>query len=363
MAKTIAPATLTVKNYIKKLCEENGRSVNETDLYNFIDENHLTDDEIESLYSLIEKYRIEVTNSEDFNNSEEPEVQEEDTAVYDDVNITDLNVVQLYYQDIKRYPLLTAEEELDLAKKIAQGDKAARELFINSNLRLVINTAKSYLNRGVDIADLIQEGNIGLLRAVEKYDYTSGYRFSTYATWWIRQRTVKYLREHSRSIKIPIHISTNSQKVKRVIEELCEKNGRDPTYEEIAEVMNIPEEKIEQLLNITKDIYSIDTPLGSGDKESTMGDYLEDENDSNQPEEAIIQSALSEEINKMLDTLTDREKNIMIMRYGLNNTPVKTLEDIGNELGITRERVRQIEKKVLRKLRHPSKSRYIKDFI
>lgn len=353
----------SIKNFVYNICEKSGKAINETDLYTYIDENRLNDDEIEGLYSLIEKYHVEVLSSDEFGSEDDLTAIDQEAEQYSDVNITDLNVVQLYYKDIARYPLLSASEELELAKKVAAGDKKARELFINSNLRLVINTAKKYLNRGVDIADLIQEGNIGLLRAVEKYDYTSGFRFSTYATWWIRQRTVKYLKEHSRSIKIPIHISTNSQKVKKVIEELCEKTGRDPTYEEIAEVMGIPEEKIEQLLNVTKDIYSIDTPLGNGDKESTMGDYLEDDNDNNKPEEAVVQSALVEEINKMLDTLTERERQIIIMRYGINNTPVRTLEDIGNELGITRERVRQIEKKVLRKLRHPSKSKFIKDFI
>ena len=376
------PNQQLIKNYIKKILEDKIPLIADIELYNFINEENFNNDEIEYLYSLMNENKIKIITEEDYNEDNklledddfkdfyDEEKQKSSLEYYDEyseaidkLSAADLNIIQLYYKDISKYPLLSQKEELELAILIQEGDKKAKEKFINSNLRLVINIAKAYINRGVDIADLIQEGNVGLLTAVEKYDYKSGFRFSTYATWWIRQRIVKYLKEHGKAIKVPIHISTNSQKIKKVIEELSKKNGRDPTYEEIAKETNIPEEKIMQLLNVVKDVYSIDMPLGTGDKESTISDYLEDESEENKPETLMLQEALKKEINNMLDTLTEREKQIMIMRYGLNNTPVQTLEYIGNELGITRERVRQIEKKALRKLRHPSKSKYIKDFI
>lgn len=392
-----------IKSFLNTICNEKGKVVTEAELYEFIDKNRLSDEDLEGLYSKIAKNKIEIIQSSEFDTyaektedelyAEEEYKRRQDDGKILETDFSEFNIIQMYYKDIAQYSLLNQEEEIYLAKQIREYDKVEKEylskkytnqltsveekeyesqlrvlkkdrdLFINSNLRLVINTAKRYLNHGVDLSDLIQEGNMGLLKAVEKYDVDSGFRFSTYATWWIRQRIVKYVRESARAIKIPMHISTINAQCKKAAEKLRAELDRDPTFGEIAEIVGIPEEKVAKYMDATKEIYSLDHTVANGDNETKLGDYIQDDKESHRPESSIENEALANEINNMLRGLNDREKQIIIMRYGLNGTPIRTLEYIGDTLGVTRERVRQIEKKVLRKLRHPSLSKYIVDFI
>ena len=268
--------------------------------------------------------------------------------------------VRMYLKDIGKYPLLTVEEEIDLAQRIADGDMKAKERMINSNLRLVVSIAKRYVGRGMLFLDLIQEGNMGLIKAVEKFDYTKGYKFSTYATWWIRQAITRAIADQARTIRIPVHMVETINKVIRVSRQLLQDLGHDPSAEEIAEEMDMPVEKVRDILKIAQEPVSLETPIGE-EEDSHLGDFIPDE-DAYDPFEAASFTLLREDIEELLNTLTPREKKVLELRFGLIDGRSRTLEEVGKEFSVTRERIRQIEAKALRKLRHPSRAKRVQGY-
>ena len=268
--------------------------------------------------------------------------------------------VRMYLKDIGKYPLLSVEEEIELAQRISDGDEEAKEKMINSNLRLVVSIAKRYVGRGMLFLDLIQEGNMGLIKAVEKFDYTKGYKFSTYATWWIRQAITRAIADQARTIRIPVHMVETINKVIRVSRQLLQELGHDPTAEEIAEEMDFPIEKVRDILKIAQEPVSLETPIGE-EEDSHLGDFIPDE-DAYDPFEAASFTLLREDIEQLLDTLTPREKKVLELRFGLIDGRTRTLEEVGKEFNVTRERIRQIEAKALRKLRHPSRAKRVQGY-
>lgn len=268
--------------------------------------------------------------------------------------------VKLYLKEIGGYPLLTIEEEIQLAKRIEDGDELAKRTLAESNLRLVVSIAKRYVGRGLSFLDLIQEGNLGLIKAVEKFDYNKGYKFSTYATWWIRQAITRSIADQSRTIRIPVHMSEVINKTYRVSRNLLQELGREPSEQELADAMNLPIEKVREILKISADPISLDTPIGEED-DSHLGDFIKDDTIIG-PEDAAAYAVLQDQIAKLLDTLTEREQRVLILRFGLKDGRTRTLEEVGKEFNVTRERIRQIEAKALRKLRHPSRARILKGY-
>ncbi len=268
--------------------------------------------------------------------------------------------VHLYLKEIGNYPLLTMADEIELAKKIEEGDEGAKQLLAESNLRLVVSIAKRYVGRGLSFLDLIQEGNLGLIKAVEKFDYTKGYKFSTYATWWIRQAITRSIADQSRTIRIPVHMSEVINKTYRVSRNLLQELGREPSEQELADAMNMPIEKVRDILKVSADPISLDTPIGEED-DSHLGDFIRDDSVMG-PEDAASYSILKDQITRLLDTLTDREQRVLILRFGLKDGRSRTLEEVGKEFNVTRERIRQIEAKALRKLRHPSRAKMLKGY-
>ncbi|MHC3417879.1 RNA polymerase sigma factor RpoD [Aerococcus urinae] len=269
--------------------------------------------------------------------------------------------VRMYLKEIGRVDLLTADEEVALAKRIEAGDPVAKQELAEANLRLVVSIAKRYVGRGMSFLDLIQEGNMGLMKAVEKFDYTKGFKFSTYATWWIRQAITRSIADQARTIRIPVHMVETINKLVRIQRQLLQELGREPTPEEIGAEMDLPTEKVRNIMKISQEPVSLETPIGEED-DSHLGDFIED-NDAMQPDEYINQELLKEQLNEVLDTLTDREENVLRLRFGLEDGQTKTLEQVGQQFGVTRERIRQIEAKALRKLRHPSRLKQLKDFL
>ena len=258
-------------------------------------------------------------------------------------------------------PLLTAEEEIELATRMAQGDKYARKRLSEANLRLVESIAKRYVGRGMQFLDLIQEGNLGLIKAVEKFDYTKGYKFSTYATWWIRQAITRSIADQARTIRIPVHMVETITKVKKVSSQLLHENGHEPTPQEIADRLGITVDRVREILRISQDPVSLETPIGE-EEDSHLGDFIPDE-DAPAPAEAASRTLLKEQLSEILGTLTPREEKVLRLRFGLEDGRPRTLEEVGKEFDVTRERIRQIEAKALRKLRHPSRSKKLKDFL
>lgn len=285
------------------------------------------------------------------------EIEVSDTAK----NIPTDDPVRMYFKEIGKVPLLTAEEERDLAIRIEQGDEEAKKKLCESNLRLVVSIARRYLNRGLSFLDLIQEGNLGLIKAVEKFDYTKGYKFSTYATWWIRQAITRSIADQARTIRIPVHMVETINKLIRISRQLLQEYGREPTSEEIAEEMGITVEKVREIKKISQDPVSLETPIGE-EEDSHLGDFIPDE-DIPSPVDAAAYSMLQKQLREVLDTLSDREKKVLILRFGLDDGRPRTLEEVGKEFNVTRERIRQIEAKALRKLRHPSRSKKLKDYL
>lgn len=292
---------------------------------------------------------------------EEDEVDLEniDLSVPEGVSIED--TVRMYLKEIGKVPLLSAEEEIELAKRMENGDQAAKKRLAEANLRLVVSIAKRYVGRGMLFLDLIQEGNLGLIKAVEKFDYTKGYKFSTYATWWIRQAITRAIADQARTIRIPVHMVETINKLIRVSRQLLQELGREPTPEEIAEEMNMPVEIVREILKISQEPVSLETPIGE-EEDSHLGDFIQDDNVP-VPADAAAFTLLKEQLVEVLSTLTEREQKVLRLRFGLDDGRARTLEEVGKEFSVTRERIRQIEAKALRKLRHPSRSRKLKDYL
>lgn len=269
--------------------------------------------------------------------------------------------VRMYLKEIGKIPLLSSEEELEVAKKLAEGDEKAHNTMVEANLRLVVSIAKRYVGRGLQFLDLIQEGNLGLIKAVDKFDYTKGYKFSTYATWWIRQSISRAIADHARTIRIPVHMVETINRVSRVSHDLTQDLGRDPTAGEIADKLSMSTEKVEEIMRMSQDPISLETPVGEED-DSHLGDFIQDE-DASEPADAAAYAMLCEQLSGVLKTLTPREEKVLRLRYGLEDGRMHTLEEVGDEFEVTRERIRQIEAKALRKLRHPSRSKILKDFL
>ncbi len=293
--------------------------------------------------------------------SDEDEVDMEkiDLSVPDGISIED--PVRMYLKEIGKVPLLSAQQEIELAKRMADGDKDAKKRLAEANLRLVVSIAKRYVGRGMLFLDLIQEGNLGLIKAVEKFDYQKGFKFSTYATWWIRQAITRAIADQARTIRIPVHMVETINKLIRVSRQLLQELGREPMPEEIAEELDMPVERVREILKISQEPVSLETPIGE-EEDSHLGDFIQDDNVP-VPAEAAAQTLLKEQLDEVLDTLTEREQKVLRLRFGMNDGRARTLEEVGKEFDVTRERIRQIEAKALRKLRHPSRSRKLRDYL
>jgi RNA polymerase primary sigma factor len=321
----------------------------------------LTAEQVEELYDRLAELGVEVVpeGAEPPGKAPEATVEGDDLSVPDGVSIDD--PVRMYLKEIGRVPLLTAEEEVELAKRIEQGDEEAKRRLAEANLRLVVSIAKRYVGRGMQFLDLIQEGNLGLIKAVEKFDYRKGYKFSTYATWWIRQAITRAIADQARTIRIPVHMVETINKLVRVQRELLQILGREPTAEEIAERMRIPVERVREINKIAQEPVSLETPIGE-EEDSHLGDFIEDE-DALAPAEAASAHLLREQLEEVLSTLSPREAKVLRLRFGLDDGRARTLEEVGQAFGVTRERIRQIEAKALRKLRHPSRSKKLRDYL
>jgi len=318
----------------------------------------LSTEQIEQIYEILADKNIDVLEE-----SEDPalekDLQEEEIEIPDSIELDD--PVRMYLKEIGKVPLLSPEEEIDLARRMEEGDEEAKRKLVEANLRLVVSIAKKYVGRGMLFLDLIQEGNLGLIKAVEKFDYTKGYKFSTYATWWIRQAITRSIADQARTIRIPVHMVETINKLVRVSRQLLQELDREPTPEEIAHEMDIPEEKVREIMKIAQEPVSLETPIGE-EEDSHLGDFIEDE-DAPAPAAAASFMLLKEQLGGVLETLTDREKRVLELRFGIEDGRPRTLEEVGREFGVTRERIRQIEAKALRKLRHPSRSKKLKDYL
>ncbi len=326
-----------------------------------LEEMELDSDQIERLYDRFESLNIDIVE-------EEAEVAEdisdditeiEDTSATEGVAIDD--PVRMYLKEIGKVPLLSAAEEIDIAKRMADGDQEAKQQLAEANLRLVVSVAKRYVGRGMLFLDLIQEGNLGLIKAVEKFDYRKGYKFSTYATWWIRQAITRAIADQARTIRIPVHMVETINKLIRVNRQLLQEYGREPRPDEIAAEMGISEEKVREIIKVAQEPVSLETPIGE-EEDSHLGDFIKDD-DAPAPDDMASFTLLKEQLMEVLDTLTPREEKVLRLRFGLDDGKARTLEEVGREFNVTRERIRQIEAKALRKLRHPSRSKKLKDFL
>lgn len=320
-------------------------------------------DQVEELYESLKNMNIEVVeiyNADltlDFSHNDPENVEAQLQA--EGVSIDD--PVKVYLKEIGRVPLLSADEETELAKRMSEGDIAARKRLSEANLRLVVSIAKRYVGRGMQFLDLIQEGNLGLIKAVEKFDYTKGFKFSTYATWWIRQAITRAIADQARTIRIPVHMVETINKVKKVSSQLLHKNGHDASAEEIANELDMPIDKVREIMRVAQEPVSLETPIGE-EEDSHLGDFIPDD-EALAPDDAASHILLKEQLGNVLSTLTDREEKVLRLRFGLEDGRSRTLEEVGKEFNVTRERIRQIEAKALRKLRHPSRSKKLKDFL
>ena len=344
------------------------------ELMDVLDDMNLEPDELDKFYDKLENAGIDMAGDNTLVPLEElaPEVEDLETIeeiTEEDIASTEAMVdtfstddpVRMYLKEIGKIPLLTPEEETELAKRMADGDEEAKRRMAEANLRLVVSIAKRYVGRGLLFLDLIQEGNLGLIKAVEKFDYTKGYKFSTYATWWIRQAITRAIADQARTIRIPVHMVETINKVIRVSRQLLQELGHEPTPEEIAKEMQMPVDKVRDILKIAQEPVSLETPIGE-EEDSHLGDFIPDE-EASEPSEAASFSLLREQLMDVLDTLTPREKKVLELRFGLVDGRTRTLEEVGKEFNVTRERIRQIEAKALRKLRHPSRSKKLRDFL
>ena len=326
-------------------------------------------EQIDKVFDAFEDMGVSVLKEDDLD-LEEPDIDELEAV--EDIKVEDIDLasmeginiddpVRMYLREIGRIPLLTFDQELDLAKRILKGDEEAKKKLAESNLRLVVSIAKKYVGRGMLFLDLIQEGNMGLIKAVEKFDYTKGFKFSTYATWWIRQAITRAIADQARTIRIPVHMVETINKLIRTSRHLLQQLGREPTPEEIAQEMEIPVEKVTEIQKIAQDPVSLETPIGEED-DSHLGDFIQDD-DSPAPQDSAAYTLLKEQLEEVMSTLTPREAKVLKLRFGLEDGKARTLEEVGREFDVTRERIRQIEAKALRKLRHPSRSKKLRDYM
>ena len=327
-------------------------SITSSQLFDKLEKLQVTPEELEEVYKIFDNSGIQIVNE-----------FEKDKELYDLLFKEDrmADPVKMYLKDIGKVPLLQPDEETELAKRMMEGDEQAKKLLSEANLRLVVSIAKRYMGRGMQFLDLIQEGNLGLMKAVEKFDYQKGFKFSTYATWWIRQAITRAIADQARTIRIPVHMVETINKLIRVSRRLLQELGREPTPSEIAEQMGITEARVMEIQKIAQDPVSLETPIGE-EEDSHLSDFIEDEG-SVSPTEAVAFTMLKEQLLGVLDTLTPREEKVLRLRYGLDDSRPRTLEEVGKEFNVTRERIRQIEAKALRKLRHPSRSKRLKDFL
>ena len=353
---------------VKDLIEKGKKSgvLSYTEIMDSLKGTDITPEQIDDIYEKLAAMGIEVVaetpelDSLDGNTAEQsPDEVEVDLTVPEGVGIDD--PVRMYLKEIGRVPLLTPEYEVELAKRMEEGDEEAKRCLAEANLRLVVSIAKRYVGRGMLFLDLIQEGNLGLIKAVEKFDYRKGFKFSTYATWWIRQAITRAIADQARTIRIPVHMVETINKLIRVSRQLLQELGRDPMPEEIAKEMGISEEKVREIMKIAQEPVSLETPIGE-EEDSHLGDFIED-HDARAPAEEASFTLLREQLDEVLKTLTDREQKVLRLRFGLDDGRARTLEEVGQRFGVTRERIRQIEAKTLRKLRHPSRSKKLKDYL
>ena len=358
-----------------ELAKKKKNALEQQEILDQLQDQHLNERELKLIEAYLEQQDIDILRirpdsgepddevllitEEDLPDEEEQDVENIDLTVPEGVSIED--PVRMYLKEIGKVPLLTAEEEIDLAQKMEAGDEEAKKRLAEANLRLVVSIAKRYVGRGMLFLDLIQEGNLGLIKAVEKFDYRKGYKFSTYATWWIRQAITRAIADQARTIRIPVHMVETINKLIRISRQLLQELGREPTPEEIAAEMNMSVERVREILKISQEPVSLETPIGE-EEDSHLGDFIQDDNVP-VPADAAAFTMLKEQLEEVLDTLTEREQKVLRLRFGLDDGRARTLEEVGKEFNVTRERIRQIEAKALRKLRHPSRSRKLKDYL
>lgn len=359
------------KNILKELVElgkQNGQITNQ-DILDAMGEQDFDPEQLEKLYDSIESQGIKIIEDVgdikiddiDLTGDDKGGVDGDNIASVSEASVTIDDPVKVYLKEIGRVPLLSSDEEIELAIRIGDGDVAAKQRLSEANLRLVVSIAKRYLGRGMSFLDLIQEGNLGLIKAVEKFDYTKGFKFSTYATWWIRQAITRAIADQARTIRIPVHMVETINKVKKVQSQLLHQNGHEPTPGEIAEEIDMPVDKVREIMRVAQEPVSLETPIGE-EEDSHLGDFIPD-NDAPAPADAASHTMLREQLSDVLSTLTPREEKVLRLRFGLEDGRSRTLEEVGKEFNVTRERIRQIEAKALRKLRHPSRSRKLKDYL
>ena len=362
-----APSTEIIERLLAK-GKQNGGTLTYGELIDALQKQDMSPDEMDDMYQRFSDEGVEIVDDVQISATEEEPVDDDppekeeveiDLSVPEGISLDD--PVRMYLKEIGHVPLLTAEEEVELAQRMEAGDEEARHRLEEANLRLVVSIAKRYVGRGMLFLDLIQEGNLGLLKAVEKFDYSKGYKFSTYATWWIRQAITRAIADQARTIRIPVHMVETINKLVRISRQLLQELGRDPRPEEIAKEMGISVVRVHEIMKIAQEPVSLETPIGE-EEDSHLGDFIEDEA-APAPAEAASFMLLREQLEEVLETLTDREKNVLRLRFGLEDGRSRTLEEVGQSFGVTRERIRQIEAKALRKLRHPSRSKVLRDFL
>ena len=368
--------TLTFDEKLSKLLElakSKKNVLEEKDIHDAFAGEELTPEKLDRIYDFLDKKHVDVlkmSNDDDmdpdlFTEDEDPDPEDEidmehiDLSVPEGVSVDD--PVRMYLKEIGKVPLLSPDEEIELAKKIELGDEAAKKKLAEANLRLVVSIAKRYVGRGMQLLDLIQEGNLGLIKAVEKFDYRKGYKFSTYATWWIRQAITRAIADQARTIRIPVHMVETINRLVRTQRQLVQKLGREATPEELAKELDMPVDRVREIVKISQDPVSLETPIGE-EEDSHLGDFIQDDN-VEVPADAATYTLLHEQLMEVLSTLTEREQKVLRLRFGLDDGRPRTLEEVGRQFNVTRERIRQIEAKALRKLRHPSRSKILKDYL
>lgn len=368
--------TLTFDEKLSKLLElakSKKNVLEEKDIHDAFVGEELTPEKLDRIYDFLDKKHVDVlkmSNDDDmdpdlFTEDEDPDPEDEidmehiDLSVPEGVSVDD--PVRMYLKEIGKVPLLSPDEEIELAKKIELGDEAAKKKLAEANLRLVVSIAKRYVGRGMQLLDLIQEGNLGLIKAVEKFDYRKGYKFSTYATWWIRQAITRAIADQARTIRIPVHMVETINRLVRTQRQLVQKLGREATPEELAKELDMPVDRVREIMKISQDPVSLETPIGE-EEDSHLGDFIQDDN-VEVPADAATYTLLHEQLMEVLSTLTEREQKVLRLRFGLDDGRPRTLEEVGRQFNVTRERIRQIEAKALRKLRHPSRSKVLKDYL